>query len=91
MLHKGSNLIEEESATLADMNIFPGDVLWVRDSEKHENRDIAGTIKICIPNMMVEGLVLLHKLGGSTQNMMSHLPEEVLVKQSSHFVPLFLL
>ncbi|KAG9443885.1 hypothetical protein H6P81_015225 [Aristolochia fimbriata] len=41
-LHKGSREIEgSESATLADMNIFPGDVLWVTDLEIHENRDIA--------------------------------------------------
>lgn len=41
-LHKGSVEIEGDSATLADKNIFPGDVLWVKDSEIHENRDIAG-------------------------------------------------
>ncbi|KAF6170260.1 hypothetical protein GIB67_013235 [Kingdonia uniflora] len=41
ILHKGQMLIKEESATLADMNIIPGDVLWVRDSEVYENRDIA--------------------------------------------------
>ncbi|KAJ0987329.1 hypothetical protein J5N97_005685 [Dioscorea zingiberensis] len=40
-LHKGSVEIEGDSATLADKNIFPGDVLWVRDTEIHENRDIA--------------------------------------------------
>ncbi|MQL86938.1 hypothetical protein Taro_019484 [Colocasia esculenta] len=40
-LHKGSVEIEDDSATLADKNIFPGDVLWVTDSEIHENRDIA--------------------------------------------------
>ncbi|XP_068659466.1 ubiquitin carboxyl-terminal hydrolase 26-like [Aristolochia californica] len=41
-LHKGLIEIEgSESATLADMNIFPGDVLWVTDLEIHENRDIA--------------------------------------------------
>ncbi|CAA6664566.1 unnamed protein product [Spirodela intermedia] len=40
-LHKGSLEIEGDSATLADKNIFPGDVLWVTDSEIHENRDIA--------------------------------------------------
>lgn len=40
-LHKGSTEIEGESATLADMNIFPGDVLWVADTEIYENRDIA--------------------------------------------------
>ncbi|CAN6540179.1 unnamed protein product [Malus baccata var. baccata] len=40
-LHKGTRVIEDESATLADMNIFPGDRLWVNDSEIHENRDIA--------------------------------------------------
>uniref|UniRef100_A0A1D1YFM5 Ubiquitin carboxyl-terminal hydrolase 26 n=1 Tax=Anthurium amnicola TaxID=1678845 RepID=A0A1D1YFM5_9ARAE len=40
-LHKGSIEIEGDSATLADKNIFPGDVLWVCDSEIHENRDIA--------------------------------------------------
>ncbi|KAM1224734.1 hypothetical protein ACFX1S_043812 [Malus domestica] len=40
-LHKGTRIIEDESATLADMNIFPGDRLWVNDSEIHENRDIA--------------------------------------------------
>ncbi|KAI3916826.1 hypothetical protein MKW98_001407 [Papaver atlanticum] len=28
MLHKRTRHIEEESATLADMNIFPGDMLW---------------------------------------------------------------
>lgn len=41
-LHKGSREIEGESATLAEMNIFPGDVLWVADTKIHENRDIAG-------------------------------------------------
>ncbi|KAK4348872.1 hypothetical protein RND71_031627 [Anisodus tanguticus] len=41
VLHKGSLLIDDESACLADLNIFPGDVLWVRDSEIHEHRDIA--------------------------------------------------
>ncbi|KAK3025995.1 hypothetical protein RJ639_042152, partial [Escallonia herrerae] len=41
ILHKGSRIIDGESITLADMNIFPGDVLWVTDSEIHENRDIA--------------------------------------------------
>ncbi|XP_077224086.1 ubiquitin carboxyl-terminal hydrolase 26-like isoform X2 [Tasmannia lanceolata] len=40
-LYKGSREIEGESATLADMNIFPGDFLWATDSEIHENRDIA--------------------------------------------------
>ncbi|MCL7043232.1 hypothetical protein MKW94_017363 [Papaver nudicaule] len=47
MLHKGSNLIdEEESATLADMHIFPGDVLWVRDSGKYQNCDITGNLTL---------------------------------------------
>jgi ubiquitin carboxyl-terminal hydrolase 48 len=41
MLHKGSRIIDEEAATLADMNIFPTDILWVTDSKIHENRDIA--------------------------------------------------
>jgi len=41
-LHKGTQVIDQESATLADMNIFPGDKLWVRDTEIHEHRDIAG-------------------------------------------------
>lgn len=40
-LHKGQKEIDGESATLADLNIFPGDVLWVADTEIHENRDIA--------------------------------------------------
>lgn len=35
-------MIDKECATLADMNIFPGDMLWMIDSEVHENRDIAG-------------------------------------------------
>lgn len=42
ILHKGARIIDKESATLADMNIFPGDKLWVIDSEIHEHRDIAG-------------------------------------------------
>ncbi|KAK8486160.1 hypothetical protein V6N11_019983 [Hibiscus sabdariffa] len=41
ILHKGSQIIDQETATLADMNIFPGDKLWVKDSEIHEDRDIA--------------------------------------------------
>ncbi|PKA51623.1 Ubiquitin carboxyl-terminal hydrolase 26 [Apostasia shenzhenica] len=40
-LHKGSAEIEGDSATLADKNIFPGDTLWVMDTEIYENRDIA--------------------------------------------------
>ncbi|KAL8045205.1 hypothetical protein ABFX02_08G097900 [Erythranthe guttata] len=41
ILHKGSNIIDGETACLADVNIFPGDILWVTDSKIHENRDIA--------------------------------------------------
>lgn len=41
-MHKNDKVIDAEVATLADLNIFPGDQLWVRDSEIHENRDIAG-------------------------------------------------
>jgi len=35
---------------LAIKSIFPGDVLWVRDSEIFENRDIAGAVA----NMMCQ-------------------------------------
>ncbi|XP_006450051.2 ubiquitin carboxyl-terminal hydrolase 26 [Citrus clementina] len=41
ILHKGQRIIDQECATLADLNIFPGDKLWVQDSEIHEHRDIA--------------------------------------------------
>ncbi|XP_076959230.1 ubiquitin carboxyl-terminal hydrolase 26-like [Bidens hawaiensis] len=41
ILHKGTKIVDGESATLADECIFPGDVLWVTDTEIHENRDIA--------------------------------------------------
>lgn len=41
ILHKGPKIIDMETATLSDLNIFPGDLLWVKDSEIHENRDIA--------------------------------------------------
>ncbi|VFQ63522.1 unnamed protein product [Cuscuta campestris] len=44
VLHKGSSVIDAESGCLADLNIFPGDVLWVTDSEIHEYRDIADEI-----------------------------------------------
>lgn len=42
-LHKGFMEIDGDSTTLAENNIFPGDALWVTDSEIHENRNIAGT------------------------------------------------
>lgn len=48
ILHKGSKIVDGETSTLADMCIFPGDVLWVTDSEIHENRDIAGNLIIYI-------------------------------------------
>ncbi|GKB39650.1 ubiquitin carboxyl-terminal hydrolase 26 [Tanacetum coccineum] len=41
ILHKGSKIVDGETSTLADMCIFPGDLMWVTDSEIHENRDIA--------------------------------------------------
>ncbi|KAJ6939241.1 hypothetical protein NC651_005626 [Populus alba x Populus x berolinensis] len=44
ILHKGSVIIDQESATLADLSIFPGDKLWVQDSEIHVHRDIAGNL-----------------------------------------------
>ena len=47
-LHKGTIELIEESATLADLNVFPGDSLWVTDTEIYENRDIAGNGIICI-------------------------------------------
>lgn len=40
-LHKNVVQIEGDFATLADKNIFPGDILWVMDTEIYENRDIA--------------------------------------------------
>ncbi|XP_028547529.1 ubiquitin carboxyl-terminal hydrolase 26 [Dendrobium catenatum] len=40
-LHKSFVQIDGDSATLADKNIFPGDTLWVMDTEIYENRDIA--------------------------------------------------
>lgn len=43
-LHKGPLEIEDDTATLADKGIFPGDILWVKDSEMFENRDIADEI-----------------------------------------------
>ncbi|KAK9699606.1 hypothetical protein RND81_08G184700 [Saponaria officinalis] len=44
ILHKGSKIIEGELDTLADVNIFPGDLLWITDSEIHDYRDIADEI-----------------------------------------------
>eukprot|EP00257_Ricinus_communis_P017048 XP_015575390.1 ubiquitin carboxyl-terminal hydrolase 26 isoform X3 [Ricinus communis] len=41
VLHKGEMVLDKDDATLADLNIFPGDKLWVQDSEIHEHRDIA--------------------------------------------------
>ncbi|XP_014501559.1 ubiquitin carboxyl-terminal hydrolase 26 isoform X2 [Vigna radiata var. radiata] len=43
ILHKGDRIIDSdnEDATLVDVNIFAGDQIIVRDSEIHENRDIA--------------------------------------------------
>ncbi|KAL5145003.1 Ubiquitin carboxyl-terminal hydrolase 26 [Glycine soja] len=43
ILHKGDRIIDSDNefATLADVNIFAGDQVIVRDSEIHENRDIA--------------------------------------------------
>ncbi|OMO60953.1 hypothetical protein CCACVL1_23793, partial [Corchorus capsularis] len=38
ILNKGSQIIDQETATLADMNIFLGDRLWVKDSEIHQDR-----------------------------------------------------
>ena len=35
--------LEDDSATLSDLNILPGAYLWVIDTGLHENRDIAGT------------------------------------------------
>lgn len=48
ILHKGSKIVDGEKSTLADMYIFPGDVLWVTDTEIHENRDIAGTVSLSL-------------------------------------------
>ncbi|XP_050233549.1 ubiquitin carboxyl-terminal hydrolase 26 isoform X2 [Mercurialis annua] len=41
ILHKGEMILDKDDATLADFNVFPGDKLWVQDSEIHEHRDIA--------------------------------------------------
>ncbi|ERM99417.1 hypothetical protein AMTRI_Chr12g267000 [Amborella trichopoda] len=40
-LHKGTMEISDESLTLADLNILPGDALWVTDTQVHDDRDIA--------------------------------------------------
>ncbi|KAL0332705.1 UNVERIFIED_CONTAM: Ubiquitin carboxyl-terminal hydrolase 26 [Sesamum calycinum] len=52
VLHKGPNIIDGETACLADVNIFPGDILWVTDSKIHENRDIAD--ELLDPNLDVQ-------------------------------------
>lgn len=46
ILQKGDTTIDnnDENATLVDVNIFAGDQIIVRDSEIHENRDIAGNL-----------------------------------------------
>ena len=46
ILQKGDRTIDvdNEYATLVDANIFAGDQIIVRDSEIHENRDIAGML-----------------------------------------------
>jgi len=46
ILQKGDRTIDldNEYATLVDVNIFAGDQIIVRDSEIHENRDIAGML-----------------------------------------------
>ncbi|KAG0458006.1 hypothetical protein HPP92_023163 [Vanilla planifolia] len=56
-LCKGVVEIEGDSATLADKNIFPGDILWVVDSEIYENRDIADELseQKMEPNQAEEG------------------------------------
>lgn len=50
ILQKGDRTIDNENeyATLADVNIFAGDQIIVRDSEIHENRDIAGKLFDCL-------------------------------------------
>ncbi|GFP97041.1 ubiquitin carboxyl-terminal hydrolase 26 [Phtheirospermum japonicum] len=52
MLHKGSRIIDGETTCLADVNIFPGDILWVTDSKIHENRDIVD--ELSDPNLDVQ-------------------------------------
>nr|XP_017229766.1 PREDICTED: ubiquitin carboxyl-terminal hydrolase 26 isoform X2 [Daucus carota subsp. sativus] len=54
ILHKGPKIIDMETATLSDMNIFPGDLLWVKDSEIHENRDIADELSACDQKMEIQ-------------------------------------
>ncbi|KAL3630133.1 Ubiquitin carboxyl-terminal hydrolase 26 [Castilleja foliolosa] len=52
ILHKGYRIIDGETTCLADVNIFPGDILWVTDSKIHENRDIAD--ELSDPNLDVQ-------------------------------------
>jgi len=46
ILYKGDKIIDSsnENVTLVDVNIFAGDQIIIRDSEIHENRDIAGKL-----------------------------------------------
>jgi len=46
ILQKGDRRIDvdNEHMTLADVNILAGDQIIVRDSQIHENRDIAGML-----------------------------------------------
>ncbi|CAI9284968.1 unnamed protein product [Lactuca saligna] len=55
ILHKGSKIVDGEKSTLADMYIFPGDVLWVTDTEIHENRDIAEELSTKMEVQQSEG------------------------------------
>ena len=51
--------MEDDFATLADKRIFPGDVLWVKDSIVFENRDIAGEVTIMRDLNISENMRLL--------------------------------
>lgn len=68
ILHKGDRIIDSdnEDATLVDVNIFAGDQIIVRDSEIHENRDIAGKL-FASGNLVLHSIIFL--LVGHTENM----------------------
>jgi hypothetical protein len=57
-VHFGKTELEDEDATLADLNVLPGAHLWVMDTGQHENRDITGWGTL-IRNQLLQGILLL--------------------------------
>ncbi|KAH9545308.1 hypothetical protein CY35_12G041600 [Sphagnum magellanicum] len=88
-VHFGKTELEDEDATLADLNVLPGAHLWVMDTGQHENRDITEELPADSGHVETEegfrGTRLLMGLPSLVESLAAHVVQNGIIPQKPSF------